>query len=258
MNPYDLQLAEYGYDLDLEGTTVVPVLKFGSRPDVGTTFATVAQLGGSELHETYATTNAISHVVSSSASDTDQTLTVYGHTIAAGVLTGIEQTVDLNGQTKVPLGTALGRIERAYVSSGSALVGDVYVFEDGAVTGGVPDTDSDVHAVIPAADNQTLKAALSVADGEWMLVSRLSGSINKKTAGYAELKLQKRDASAGGGPWRTQYTFTVASQGSSTGSVDVEPWMPVGPNNDLRIVAEADGVSTPVSAQIHGLRFREA
>lgn len=253
MGHYLQTVTEWSNNVDFEGSTVRPVLKFGARAAVGTSFATVADLGGTELHETYATTNAITHISSASTGDTDQTITVVGHTITAGVLTEVSQTVDLAGQTKTALGTPVGRVERGYVSAGSTLAGAVYIYEDDTVTSGVPDTDTLVHAVIPAADNQTLKAALSVADGEWFCISRLSGSINKKTAGFAELKLQVRDVD--GGPWRTRYTFTVSSQGGATGTVVMEPWFPVGPNSDVRMVAEADGTATPVSAQIHGYRF---
>lgn len=243
------ELSQPGFDLKELPSRYV--LKFGARGDIGTSLATVGGLGGTELHETLATTNTITHVSSASASDTSQTLTIAGHTIAAGVLTSVTQTVDLDGQTKVALGTALGRVERAYVSTGAtSLAGVVYVYEDDTVTDGVPDTDSKVHLTIPVGDNQSLKAQLAVAADHYLIVTAISGSVTKKTDAIVEFKLQK---AATGGVWRTQYTWTSSTDGTSSAQIRFEPHLVIGPNSDVRVIAEASAASTPVSAQIHGI-----
>lgn len=247
-----LRLAELSVPgLDLKELPSRSVLKFGARGDVGTSLATVGGFGGTEAHETLATSNAISHISSGSGSDTTQTVTVAGHTISGSALTPVTQTVALTGQTKAALGTALARVERAYVSAGATdLAGVVYVFEDDTLTDGVPDTDNKVHLTIPVGDNQSLKSQLAVADGHYLIVTAISGSVTKKTDAIVEFKLQKAKV---GGVWRTQYTWTASTDGSSSTQIRFEPHLVVEPNSDVRVVAIASAASTPVSAQIHGV-----
>ena len=226
------------------------LLKFGHHAVLGTAYATVMTLAGSEVHETYVSTNIITHISSDSTGDTDQTISVGGFTIADGDLTRVTQTVDLAGQTKTALGTPLVRVERAFVSAGSTLAGDVYIYEDVAVTTGAPDTDSACHLIVPASDGQSLKCALSTSSDEGLFITGVSSSVNKKIATNVEFRLQKRSLT---GVWRTQYIWTADTSGSSTVGLDFTPHLYIDPNSDIRVIAESGAIATPVSAQIHGI-----
>ncbi len=116
------------------------LLKFGINELVGTDEATVMTLPAGSLHETYASTNAITHLSSSSGSDTG-TVNVEGHTVnGSGEFTFLVQSATLTGQTKKALSTPLARITRVYNTGSANWVGSVYGFEDDNLTDGVPDT----------------------------------------------------------------------------------------------------------------------
>lgn len=92
---------------------------------------------------TWTTTGSITQISSSSASDTGYVL-IRGLRYPDWVCE--EFTVQLQGQTKVALPTALVRINSCV--SLANLVGNVYVYEDGDITNGEPDDLDDVRAFI--------------------------------------------------------------------------------------------------------------
>ena len=223
--------------------------KFGRNGDVDTAYETVWVSGGDE---TYVSTNAIDKISSSSAGDTDQTMTVQGHTVTAGVFTRVTQTVDLAGQTETALGTAMARVERAFVSSGSTLAGNVYIYEDDTVTAGVPDTAAKIHMQVRAGRNQSEKCALTVPDGEYLAISHMEagqeGSSNAGTDFVIETK-------AAGAPWRVRMFVNTQQGGASKVNIDGDPELPfliVGPNTDVRVRAQSSAVNAVAQATLFG------
>ena len=222
--------------------------KFGRTAAVGTSFETVWEYGGDE---TYATTNAIDTISSSSASDTDVDITVEGHTVsgtgADAQYTFVIQTVNTNGQSKVLLPTPLARTARQYVSGATAAVGDIYVYEDDTLTGGVPNTAAKVHNVIlgAAGNTQSYKAATTFSNTDyfictsgWASVSRNAGNVN------VDLELQVKPA---GGVFRpVAARISLGTQGSQTVQIFFDPYVIVPKNADIRVVAEASA-----SAEVH-------
>jgi hypothetical protein len=74
------------------------------------------------------------------------------------------QIVILNGQTKVNLNPELIRVNYAEVLNVD-LIGDVYIYEDGPITGGEPDDLTTVKGFIDAANNTTKQAVFSIPVG---------------------------------------------------------------------------------------------
>jgi len=114
-------------------------------------------------------TAPITHFSSSDAGDTGAAV-VCGLDVD-GVYT--EQAITLAGQTKTALTTPLWRCYRAYDASassgaviGEGLNGNFYVYEDGAVTNGVPDDLSTVRTFIKAGSNQTLQSFFTIPAGK--------------------------------------------------------------------------------------------
>lgn len=232
------------------------LLKFGGNGDVDTTTSTLWNGTGNEV---YATTDAITTVSSSSASDAGQ-MTVEGHTVEGtgtdARFTFVVQDVTLDGQTEVSLATPLARVSRMYNPTGTEWVGDIYAYESDTVTAGVPQTDAKIHAKINAGDQQTRKAATTISNDDMFFISSMLVGINKKKVETADCELQVRKV---GGVFLPKARLTVSSTGTSTFSERFEPYIIAPSNSDVRIVAAAGSSGVEVSAHISGwLALRRA
>ena len=219
------------------------LLKFGENEAVGTSEAEVMTFAGSEVAETLLTDNLITHFSSTDAGDA-VAIEVQGHTISGNDLTAVTQTVTLVGQTKTALTTPLARVQRVKNAGATNLAGDVHVYEDVAISGGKPTDDSKNHIICPSAENQTLKAKASTASDEYLFVTSIYGSINKKTAGYAILRFKTREP---GGVWQTKFKRSTSTTGGSL-DFEIKPYFVIPPNTDIALTAEADSTNTPVAA----------
>lgn len=223
--------------------------KFGSNQLVGTSYATVMDLPSGVVDETFVSTNAITHLSSSNAGDT-QEIVVEGHTIdGSGNLTFSVQTVTLAGQTKTALTTPLARCTRAYNNGATDLAGDLYFYEDGTVTSGVPDTASEVHLIVKSTQNQSSKAATSTSQYDYWLLTGIDGSVNKKTSATVDIELQVRNK---GKVFRTIFNFSLSSSGQSTAEYNLDPCIIIEPNSDVRLRAIASTTAVSVSGRIKG------
>ena len=85
---------------------------------------------------------------------------------ASGDWNAEDIVMTLQGQTKVPIIFASGndpvRFYRGYNSDTSDIAGDVYIYEDDTLTGGIPDTATKIRGVIMDGDNQTEMAIYTV------------------------------------------------------------------------------------------------
>lgn len=223
------------------------LLKFGRNDAIGTTLATVMTLPTGVLHETYVSTNAIDKFSSSSGSDTG-TIVVEGHTISGGVFTFVSQEVTLVGQAETPLTTPLARVSRVYNSNSTDWVGVIYVYEDDTVTAGVPQTDSKVHLMTRAGENQSDKCATSISDNDYWLVTKVTGECLEKQASFVELHLEVRHE----GKVFRDVVDGSASDGHSW-IHDFKPYLIIPKNSDVRLVAVADGAGTQVAGDIEGV-----
>jgi len=245
----DIIYADYGVRVTMEDK-LKDLLKFGRNESVGTSYATLMTLPGSELHETYVTTNIITSVSSSSASDTGD-LVLEGHTVTGtGVdaeFTFVSQELTLTGTTVVDLTTEglvdMARVVRMYTSDDSDLVGDIYASQtDTYGTPGVPDTDAKVHCMIPAGNNQTLKTSTTLDNDTFWVVTGFYADMLKKTAAFADVVLETRYV---GKAFRERMTISASTY--NRGNHTYKPYFIIPPNTDIRLVAKADGSSTDIS-----------
>lgn len=220
------------------------LIKFGVNGNIGTTEEMVWGQGGIE---TLATGNDIDTISSSNAGDT-QSVTIEGHTLSGSELTFVIQSATLNGQNKVTLTTPLYRSTRMFNNSGTAFAGDIYVYEDGAISSGVPDTAADIHLKASIGDDQSLKCATSVSNLDYWIVTGLTLGVNKSASRAVEFKLQVKEF---GKVFRTRF---FASCSSDTGSIHIpfDPCIIIPKNSDVRVLATSSGTSTGVEASIHG------
>ena len=226
--------------------------KFGRNPTVGTSFETIWEYGGTE---TYPTTNAIDTLSSSSTSDTAVVVRIEGHTVsgtgADSQFTFVIQTATVNGQNKVTLGTPLARVSRVSVSSGT-LVGDLYVYEDDTLVGGVPQTAANVHMNVlgSSGNQQSFKAATTFSNTDYFICTGGWASLNRNGGNVsADLELQVRTA---GGVFRPAGArLSLGNQSNSTVVVSFDPFVIVPRNADIRVQGVASA-SAELHAQFQG------
>lgn len=162
--------------------------KFGNAPSFGTGDGEVdvwdgADAGNEDLmNYTFSTTADIDRLSSSDNTDT-QDIEVFGLDANYNAIT---QTITLTGQTPVSLTTSLVRLFRMSNVGSTNIAGRVYCFVNGATTLGVPDTLTDIRAIIDNGNNQTEMAIYTVPAGKTGYIRELYASTAgaSKTTNY--------------------------------------------------------------------------
>ncbi len=204
--------------------------KFGENPDIdtGTDPEDVWDYGG---EYTYSTTADIDTISSSNAGDT-QTTTVIG---LSADYQEVSQTVVLNGQSKVSLTTPLIRIYRAYNSANTDYAGDVYIYVDGTISGGVPSTAADVRAMIRNGHNQTLMCLYTVPAGKTAYFLGGYVATTKSNATTATFTWRARPY---GGVFQVKSKIAVIGSGSSSWQYHYSVPVPLPEKTDIAIKCE--------------------
>jgi len=243
---------EFGFSVSVE-EKVKNIFKFGRNPAVGTaaTAYTLWATGQDQAHEIYPAeaVNSIDSISSDEAAD-GQVMVVEGHTEAIdnhGVArkTFVEQEVTLNGVTRVALPTALNRVSRLYNNGSVDLAGEVFVYENTALTAGKPTDTTKIHLTI-LRDNQSEKAATTLSDTDFWIITEVHTGVLNKTAAFADISLQIRRR---GKVFRTVGTFPAANGG---GDFHLVPYLIVPNNADVRLIAVASGATTDVAGSMNG------
>lgn len=209
------------------------LMRFGKTGQMTLNEQTVWTLGN---HEHYLTNNLITHISSSSALDT-QLIRLECHTIDGdGNFTFVVQTIQLQGRTKLALPTPVARVSSANNVNSHDLVGHVYVYEDTAVTAGVPVDMTKAHIDIPVGKNQSFKAATTFDYETYAFVTMGFGGVGNKQTANVEFELQVRPK---GGVFQSGSAI-VAGSASGNFNVSLDPVAIVPKNADLRVIARSD------------------
>lgn len=242
-------LDTYG-DTVSAATKAKSLLKFGRNDDLDTgTRETIWNNGGDE---TYVTTNAIDTISSSSASDT-QVLQVEYHTVtgtgASAQYTFGLQDVALNGQSKVPLSVPGARTSRIRNNGDVPLVGNVYVYEDTAISGGVPTDVTKIHAEVLAGDDQSFKAATTFSNTDYAFITSVYGSVKRSTSAVVDFRLETR---APGGIFLPKLEFSAVQSGG-VAQIILDPFIIVPKNYDVRITGQSNTNNTTADAGFNAI-----
>jgi len=212
------------------------LIKFGKSADLsadGT--STVWTVGG---HEVYVNDNLITHISSSSAADVYEVL-LECHTVSGtgqdAKFSFLTQTVTLQGQTKVALPTPVARVSQVFNNNGVELVGRVTVYEDVAITAGVPNDPTKIHIDIPAGLQGSFKAATTFSDEDYYVLTGGFGSVSLKQSAAADFYLEVREV----GKVFVQRAAVSASSGGPW-EIDLDPAVIIPRNADVRITVETD------------------
>lgn len=242
-------LATYG-DTVSAASKAKSLLKFGRNDDLDTSAReTIWNNGGDE---TYVTSNSIDTISSSSASDT-QIVQVEYHTVsgtgASAQYTFGLQNVTLNGQTKVTLATPAARISRIRNNGSVPLVGNIYVYEDTAISGGVPTDGTKIHAEVRAGDDQSFKAATTFSNIDYAFITSVYGSVKRSTSAVVDLRLETR---APGGLFLPKFEFSVVQSGG-VAQIFLDPPIIVPKNHDARITGRSNTNNTTADAGFNAI-----
>lgn len=216
------------------------LLKWGYDGDSGNAgFETVQSGGGTE---TLLTSNAITVVDSTSASDTGGIqITVEGHYLTAtGDLVFTVQTVTLTGTTAVALPQPIARCSRMYVPGTETPVGTITA---NAGEGGT------AYNRIDAGDTQSEKCATSMSYRDFWIITHFGSSVlggnNAKVEFRGEVKPK-------GGVWRPQIRWALNANQVTQQFVLPTPLV-VPANADLRMRYSSDTAGTRVSGFFGGV-----
>lgn len=236
--------------------------KFGGNVVVGETYETVAQLQGTVSNETYVSTNLIDSIVSTSASDTTQVITIEGHTIdLLGNLTFVTQDATLTGQTEVTLTTPLARAHRAYVKDSgtfnspyAALVGILYIYDNtGGITAGVPNTPAATKLLINAGATTSEKCATSLSSTDYWIVTLFGAGVGV-VGGNAErvgFRIETRDV-RNGGVWIPLSREIVIDTDQNDTSIQLKPHIIIPKNHDFRVRSRTNANTASVFSEVAG------
>jgi len=205
---------------------------------------------------TYSTTAAIDTMSSSSALDTGQSIEIQG---LDENLDLVVQTLTSNGQSKVTLIVPLLRVFRAKNISlfGSDIVGNLYIYEDTTLSGGVPVDTSKVRAIIRDGHNQTQMSQYTVARGYalyidfgWANISKAGGA----TPTEIELQIRNREYDK---VWRELHKTVLLSSGSSASNRPYNIPLRLGSTYDIEYRGKPSASGLSLSAGFHGMLLRE-
>ena len=226
------------------------LIKFGKSGDLTTNRETVWNVGG---NETYVTGNVITHVSSSSASDT-QTIKLECHTVSGtgtdSQFTFVVQTVTLNGQTPVALDTPVARVSRVFNDDSTNLVGNVYVYENAGatVTAGVPSPASKIHSKIDAGFQQDFKGATTFSNVDYYVLTGGFGSISYKQSAAVDFYLEVRQA---GKVFIEQAAVSANASGGSW-QIELDPAVIIPKNADVRVTCRSGSQGAVVYCSFKG------
>lgn len=224
------------------------LIKFGkSAPLTTGSLQTVWTVGG---NETYVNDNLIDSISSSSLLDQEE-IYVEGHTVTG---TGFDQqfsfvsfTVNLNGRTRVALPIPLARVSMIYNNNGSVLAGRVVVYENTALTNGIPTDVTKIHIDIPLGFQESFKAATTFSNTDYYILTGGFGAVSGKNSGAADFYLEIRE------PGKIfRQAAAVTGSNSSLWVIDLDPAVIIPKNCDIRVRADSGSNNLVVFASFKG------
>jgi len=226
---------------------------FGRNEAIGASRATIMELQGAETVEALQTTNSIDRIISDDAAFTG-IVVIEGHTISGGILTFVKQEATLNGQTAVILATPLARATRIEYKRGDgnalAATKKIYVYENGATTAGVPDTDSAVHLQMQEKYGRSQKAQTAISNDEYWIITKIYAGVLRKTSAVSNIEVRTGFV---GDPLQTALELPASSTGSQFTDFPLgNGFMIVPKNHDLLIAANASIANVEIVAGAFG------
>jgi hypothetical protein len=231
----------------VSGLAAVRVWGQNSDVDIASAPEDLWEVGG--LYTYTAAGGATYYISSSNGADTmDVTVTLLSED-GSGNWNEESFTVTVPGQAKTAITTPSGddpvRIQSIVNGSGTALTGDLYVYEDDTVVAGVPQTAAKIRAKVEAAQDRTYMALYTVPSGKEAFFYRRGVGIANATGTTLEARFQKRLA---GGSFRLDGRIVLDNSVVSQYNEPFPLPEPIPAKTDLKITAQTVGAdNTAVS-----------
>lgn len=132
------------------------------------------------------------------------------------------------------------------MENGGSLAGDVYVYEDTAITSGKPTTTTTIHLTVLGTEGRTqsFKAATTLSNTDYGIITGGYVAVGKKTSSSAGFQMEVRQP---GGVFRpASGRIALNSSGQPTAQILFQPYVILPKNCDIRIVVNAGANSTEV------------
>jgi hypothetical protein len=214
--------------------------KFGRREDLALgEIATLWQNGtDDDVYHSPVEGNLTDTISSSEAGDT-QTVVIEGHEWVGTDLRFLVQRVTLNGQNKVTLPIPLCRVSRSYEPLEGGSTGDISIYDDTPIVGGIPTDLTKRHDVIKGSlgQSQSFKGSTSISSVDAMVLTSITVGVAQKQAAAVDFTIEARNAPNSHAFLPVYGRFAANSTGLTTFTVDLDPPIIIPPNSDVRIRA---------------------
>ena len=229
------------------------VLQYGRRTlALSSTRYTIMDAPDSVVNENLIQTNSINRISSTEGLD-DQEVVIEGFTLQGDNQDKVfvSQTATLNGQNKVNLSTGLARVTRVYNNDSSDIAGNVYVYEDGTISLGVPQTDNDIHIELRGQGGQVAaKAATAVAQDEYLIILSSYFAIDRsESSGNADWRIEVAERDK---VFLPVVEGTVRSAGDARDFIQYDAPIIVPKNGEVRMTGVASALGTNVFGWFSG------
>jgi len=229
------------------------VHKFGFAPDFDTGDGEVDVWDGAEdnttweaMNYTFSTSGIINSISSSDAGDS-QTLEIQGLD-EDWELTTLSAT--LSGQTRVGFSPELIRVFRVKNINSTPLSGHAIVYENTAITDGVPDDATKIRAIVHPDADQTEMAIYTIPAGKTAYIR----SFNVAQAGGVRSTnyLFKLFARKPGGVFQLKHRTAISSTGNPYQHTYIEPEGPFTEKTDIKMTVQVTAASITAAAAVAG------
>lgn len=229
--------------------------KYGANENVSTAgdYDVVPWCDGTPLRETYLTGNTVDSLSSDNAADTNIPIYIEGMTRSGDELTFVTQVVNTNasdGRTRVALTTPLCDVTRQR----AVTAGNIFIYENTALTAGVPTDTTKIHSQLVAGKNASLSAKTSIAKNNYFILTSYWATIGK-ASGTNAVDIIPNIAHLGdavvGDNFITIDPWAIALGSPATGP-DIEPYYIIPPNSRIVMRASASGGTISVKAGFAG------
>lgn len=138
----------------------------------------------------------------------------------------------------------MARTSRAKLLGTTDLAGDFWCYEDTALSSGVPTDKTKAHIQILNGGTQSFKCATSISNQDYCIITQVYMGVRRSNAAAIDVTFEVSQPNE---LFHPRFEFSTA-QGGGPGVIDLDPYIIVPKNSDVRIRAATTVNGTTVTA----------